>query len=93
MSATPCRPVDPAELQRMLDDLLRRNDQLRQQAVAERQRAEDAQRQAEDAQRRRDELQRVLDQTAADFDRLGDRQKLLYLRHGRSRLDSYFKIR
>jgi transposase len=70
MSDSPRLPVDPAELQRLLDDLLRRNDQLRQQAEAERQRADDAQRQADDAQRRVDELQRVLDQTAADFDHL-----------------------
>src|SRR5512135_2155825 len=70
MSDSPRLPVDPAELQRLLDDLLRRNDRLRQQAEAERQRADDAQRQADEAQCRVDELQRVLDQTAADFDHL-----------------------
>jgi transposase len=63
MGDTPQLPADPAELQRLLDDLLCRNAQLRQQAEAERQRAEDA-------QRRLDELRRVLDQTAADFDHL-----------------------
>src|SRR5512133_253692 len=63
MSDSPRLPVDPAELQRLLDDLLRRNDQLRQQAEAERQRADDA-------PRRVDELQRVLDQTAAAFGHL-----------------------
>ena len=44
MSVTPRLPDDPDECQRLLHDLLRRNDELRQQA-------EDAQRQAEDARR------------------------------------------
>jgi hypothetical protein len=54
----------------LLDDLLCRNAQLRQQAEAERQRAEDA-------QRRLDELRRVLDQTAADFDHLKGKRTVL----------------
>jgi transposase len=58
MSVTPRLPDDPGECQRLLDDLLRRNDELRQQA--------------EDAQRRVDELERVLDQTAADYKQLKD---------------------
>jgi transposase len=56
MSATPILPDDPGECHGLLDDLLRRNDELR--------------RQAEDAQRRIDELQRILDATAADYHRL-----------------------
>jgi transposase len=56
MSVTPRLPDDPGDCQRLLDDLLRRNDELRQQA--------------ENAQRRIDELERVLDQTAADYDQL-----------------------
>jgi transposase len=56
MSVIPHLPDDPGECQRLIDDLLRRNDEL--------------QRQAEDAQRRIDELQRVLDQTAADYSQL-----------------------
>ena len=70
-------PDDPGECQRLLDDLLRRNDELRQQAESAQQQAEDAQQQAkrvqqqaEDAQRRIDELERVLDQTAAEYDQL-----------------------
>jgi transposase len=66
MSDTPRLPVDPAEDQRLLDDLLRRNDPLRQQVEAE-------QRRADAAQRRLDELERVLDQTAADFDHLKEK--------------------
>jgi transposase len=73
MSDAPRLPVDPADFQRLLDDLLRRNDELRRQAEAERRRAEDAKRQADDAQRRIDELRRVLDQTAADFDHLKEK--------------------
>jgi hypothetical protein len=56
MSVIPRLPDDPGECQRLLGDLLRRNDEL--------------QRQAEDAQRRIDELQRVLDQTAGDYSQL-----------------------
>jgi transposase len=56
MSVTPRLPDDPEDSQRLLHDLLRRNDELRQQA--------------EDASRRIDELQRVLDATAADYSRL-----------------------
>src|SRR5262249_46079031 len=56
MSITTRLPDDPVESQRLLDDLLRDNDALRQQA--------------EDARRRIDELERILDQTAADYERL-----------------------
>ena len=56
MSVTPPLPDDPEQCQQLLHDLLRRNDELRQQA--------------EDAQRRVDELQRVLDETAADYNQL-----------------------
>jgi transposase len=63
-------PDDPAECQRLIDDLLRRNDELQR-------RAEDAQRQAEDAQRRVDELQRVLDETAADYSQLQQKHQEL----------------
>jgi transposase len=56
MSVTPLLPDDPEQCQQLLHDLLRRNDELRQQA--------------EDAQRRVDELQRVLDETAADYNQL-----------------------
>src|SRR5277367_4560349 len=66
MSVTPLLPDDPQQSQRLLDDLLRRNDELRQQA-------EDAQRRAEDAQHRIDELQRVLDATAADYNQLQEK--------------------
>jgi transposase len=54
----------------LLHDLLRRNDELRQQA-------EDAQRQAEDARRRIDELQRVLEETAADYNQLQEKHAAL----------------
>jgi transposase len=56
MSMTPRLPGDPSEYERLFEDLLRSNDELRQQA--------------QDAQRRIDELERVLDQTAADYDQL-----------------------
>jgi transposase len=56
-------PDDPVESQRLLDDLLRSHDVLRQQAEAERQRANDA-------RHRIDELERILAETAADYDRL-----------------------
>jgi transposase len=63
MSVTPRLPDDPVECRRLLDDLLRSHDELRQQAEAERQRADAA-------ARRIDELERILDQTAADYERL-----------------------
>jgi transposase len=66
MSVVPCLPEDPEQCQRLLLDLLRRNDELRQQA-------QDAQRQAQDARRRVDELQRVLDETAADYSQLQEK--------------------
>src|SRR5262249_23280055 len=56
MSVLHYLPDDPAECRRLLDDLLCRNDELRQQAEA--------------ARRRIDELERVLAQTAADYDQL-----------------------
>jgi transposase len=56
MSVMHYLPDDPAECRRLLDDLLCRNDELRQQAEA--------------ARRRIDELERVLAQTAADYDQL-----------------------
>ena len=75
---------DPGECQRLLEDLLRSNGELRQQAELahqqvqdahqqardSRQQAEDSRQQAEDAKRRVEELQRVLDQTAADYNQL-----------------------
>jgi transposase len=66
MSVLPRLPDDPEQCQRLLRDLLSRNDELRRQA-------EDAQRQAEDARRRLDELQRVLDATAADYSQLPEK--------------------
>jgi transposase len=63
MSVTPRLPGDPVECRRLLDDLLRSHDVLRQQAEAERQRADDA-------RRRIDELERILAETAADYERL-----------------------
>jgi transposase len=73
MSVTPRLPDDPGESQRLLDDLLRRNDELRRQVADAQQHAEDAQRQAEDAQHRIDELQRVLEETAADYSQLQEK--------------------
>jgi transposase len=70
MSVTLHLPDDPGECQRLLDDLLRRNNELRQQAESAQQQAERVQQQADDAQRRIDELERVLDQTAAEYDQL-----------------------
>jgi len=70
MSVTPHLPDDPGECQRLLDDLLRRNAALRQQAEIAQQQAESTQQQIEDAERRIDELERVLDQTAAEYDQL-----------------------
>ncbi len=66
MEITPSLPDDPGECQRLLEDLLRRNDELRQQAQT-------AQQQAEDAKLRLDELESVLDQTAADYDQLKEK--------------------
>jgi transposase len=63
MSVTLQLPDDPAECRRLLEDLLSRNDGLRQQA-------ETAGQRADDARRRIDELERVLDQTAAQYDQL-----------------------
>jgi transposase len=63
MSATLHLPDDPVECRRLLDDLLRSRDALRQQAEAERQRADAA-------ARRIDELERILEETATDYDRL-----------------------
>ena len=70
MSVSVRLPEDPSDCQRFLEDLLRRNDELRQHAEIAQQQAGVAQQQADDAQRRVDELQRVLDQTAADYDQL-----------------------
>ena len=56
MSMTLRLPDDPREHQQFLQDLLRSNDELRQQA--------------DDAKSRVEELQRVLDQTANDYDKL-----------------------
>jgi transposase len=80
MSLIPHLPDDPGEFQRLLDDLLHRNDELRRQAEDAQRQAEDAQRQAEEArrqaeeaQRRIDELQRVLEETAADYSQLQEK--------------------
>jgi transposase len=80
MSVTPSLPDNPDERERLLHDLLRRNDELRRQAEDAQQQAEDAQQQAEDAQqqaedalRRIDELERVLGETAADYKELQER--------------------
>src|SRR3954447_14748253 len=73
MSVTPRLPDDPEQCQRLLHDLLRRNDELRQQAEDGQRQAGDARQQAEDARRRIDELERVLEETAADYDRLQER--------------------
>src|SRR5271166_5202276 len=73
MSVTPLLPDDPEQYQQLLHDLLRRNDELRQQAQDAQRQAQDAQRQAGDARRRLDELQRVLDATAADYSQLQEK--------------------
>jgi hypothetical protein len=52
MSVMPRLPDDPGEFQRLFDDLLRRNEELRQQAQTAQQQAQTAQQQAEDAERR-----------------------------------------
>src|SRR3984957_14636115 len=70
MSVTLQLPDDPAACRRLLEDMLSRNDALRQQAETAGQRADDAQRRADDARRRIDELERVLGQTAAQYDPL-----------------------
>ena len=77
MSMTLRLPDDPREYQQFFQDLLRSNDELRQQAELAQQQIQDAQQQAQDAQqqaqdasRRVAELQRVLDQTATDYDKL-----------------------
>jgi transposase len=59
MSVTPRLPDDPRDCQRLLEDLLRRNDELRQQA--------------ENAQCRIDELERVLEETAAEYGQLQEK--------------------
>src|SRR5437764_9656763 len=66
MSVMPRLPDDPEQCQRLLHDLLCRNDELRRQA-------EGARRQADDARRRIDELERVLAETAADYSQLQER--------------------
>jgi transposase len=73
MSVTLQLPDDPTECRQLLEDLLCRNDALRQQAETAGQCADDAQRRADDAQRRIDELERVLDRTAAEYDQLKER--------------------
>jgi transposase len=73
MSVALCLPDDPEQCRQLLLDLLRRNDELRQQAEDTQRQAQDAQRQAEDAQHRVDELQRVLDATAADYSQLQEK--------------------
>src|SRR5580693_1560200 len=73
MSVTLQLPDDPMECRQLLEDLLCRNDALRQQAETAGQRADDAQRCADDARRRIDELERVLDRTAAEYDQLKER--------------------
>src|SRR5277367_3919127 len=73
MSVTQQLPDDLGECQRLLDDLLRRNAELRQQAETAKHHAEITQQQVEDAQRRIDELERVLDETAADYDQLKEK--------------------
>jgi transposase len=73
MSVTSRLPDDPEQCQRLLHDLLRRNDELRQQAEDARRQAEGAQQRAEDDRRRIDELERVLEATAADYGRLQER--------------------
>lgn len=73
MSVTPPLPDDTEQRERLLHDLLRRNDELRQQAEAAQRQAEETQRQAADAQRRIAELERVLEATAADYSQLQQR--------------------
>jgi transposase len=61
---------DPAECRRLLADLLRSHDALRQRAEAEQRRAEAEQQRADDAGRRIDELEHILAATAEDYDHL-----------------------
>lgn len=70
MTIVPCLPDDLGKCQRLLEDLLRRNDELQQQAEAVQQQVDTAERQVAEAQRRVDELERVLDQTSAEYDKL-----------------------
>jgi transposase len=70
MSVVPPLPDDPEHCQRLLHDLLRRNDELRRQAEAAQRDADETQRQAEEARRRIAELERVLAATAADYSQL-----------------------
>src|ERR1700677_2995398 len=70
-------PDDPGECQRLLEALLRRNAELRQQAESaqeqaesSRQRAEITHQQIEDAKPRIDELERVIEETAAEYGQL-----------------------
>jgi transposase len=80
MSVESLLPDDLGECQRLLEDLLRRNAELRQQAESAqeqaentRQRAEITQQQIEDAKRRIDELERVLEETAAEYGQLQEK--------------------
>jgi transposase len=73
MSVDPHVPDDPGECQRLLEDLLRRNAELRQQAESAQERADSTQKQIEDAKRRIGELERVLDQTAAEYGQLQEK--------------------
>src|SRR5277367_4517831 len=73
MSVMPHVPDDPSECQRVLEDLLRRNAELRQQAESAQERADITQKQIEDAERRIGELERVLDQTAAEYGQLQEK--------------------
>src|ERR1700722_9377113 len=73
MSVLPRLPDDPEQCQRLLHDLLSRNDELRRQAEDAQRQAEDAQQKAEDARRRIDELERVLAETAADYSQLQEK--------------------
>jgi transposase len=77
MSCTLRVPDDPREYQQFLEDLLRSNDELRQQVNIAQQRAEDANRQSEDVKHRAEELQRILNETAADYDRLKEENAAL----------------
>jgi transposase len=73
MSVIPLLPDDREQSQRLLHDLLGRNDELHQQVENAQRRAQDAQRRAQDAQHRIDELQRVLDATAAEYHQLQEK--------------------
>ena len=73
MSVTPHVPDNPYECQRLLEDLLRRNAELRQQAESAQERADITQKQIEDAERRIGELERVLEETAAEYGQLQEK--------------------